>query len=289
MENSHIRVANRPIMWKDIHGKGLMYVHQLFVEQKFKSFEILNRQYGLTLMRYNSLRAAITTRWVDFFCINCEIQFSPLPPHNYDMCVVSGSKGMSRRVYKYLGDDVFVLNNKFIRWNDELEHDICDDVMEFGKLFIDIYRVMNIPKLRSFQYRLLQRGLVTKSLLYKWKLVENDLCSFCQEMKETVLHIMHDCKIVYGFWEEVRSYIYNETTKWIDITRWKIIVNKVSENRLLNMICLLTKQYIYKQKCLGNPLNVHELKQTVVNIERLERYIAIKNGNLSSHEKKWKF
>ena len=48
-----------------------------------------------------------------------------------------------------------MINNKYIKWVQELGSGFCEDVFKFGELHQDIYKVTNVAKYRSFQYRLL--------------------------------------------------------------------------------------------------------------------------------------
>ena len=68
-----------------------------------------------------------------------------------------------------------------------------------------------------------------------------------------------------------------------------IIFNELTEkkNHAANFICLITKQYIYKNKCQNRALSIQELKALIRNIENTEKYIAEKNGKLGIHRKKW--
>ena len=50
-------------------------------------------------------------------------------------------------------------------WQNELEMEIPYE--EYVHTFLDIYRTSNVAKLRSFQYRLLHRALITNVQLYK--------------------------------------------------------------------------------------------------------------------------
>ena len=65
--NSYIKIANKLIMWNDVYKKGLLYVHQLFQNQEFKSHQQVWQEYGLTTLRYNSIKAAIPLEWKNFF------------------------------------------------------------------------------------------------------------------------------------------------------------------------------------------------------------------------------
>jgi hypothetical protein len=50
--------------------------------------------------------------------------------------------------------------------------------------------------LNRFQYKLLHRTIHTKTFLYTCRLVETDLCVFCGETRETIMHLFCDCNIV---------------------------------------------------------------------------------------------
>ena len=57
------------------------------------------------------------------------------------------------------------------------------------------------------QYRLLQRALVTNVHLFKWKIRENDLCTFCSLAKETISHVIFQCEVVQNLWTKVFDFI----------------------------------------------------------------------------------
>ena len=100
--NSSILVEGRPIMWNDVYKRGLKYVYQLFEDKSFKNYKQVWEEYGLSMMRYNSLRKTIPKEWIDFFCSRSRLEYMPLPPHNYDRCVFSGDRSFSSTVYKYI-------------------------------------------------------------------------------------------------------------------------------------------------------------------------------------------
>ena len=52
---------------------------------------------------------------------------------------------------------------------------------DFLKLFRNIKIITNYVKLRSFQYRMLCNAIVTNKLLYKWKIIESENCTFCKK------------------------------------------------------------------------------------------------------------
>ena len=52
--------------------------------------------------------------------------------------------------------------------------------------------------------------------------------------------------------------------------------------------CLITKHYVYRQRCQGKEILFPELKRYILSIETMEKYIAIKNQKLNLHLKKWR-
>ena len=146
------------------------------------------------------------------------------------------------------------------------------------------------PKYRSFQYRLLQRALVTNVQLCKWGIKESEKCDFCKEEKETVVHLLCECTQVLPLWERIFKFIeetYKEGVTAND--KGSIITNSICEkkNGIGNLICLITKQYIYRQKCLGECLSYHGLVAVVKQLQNIEKYIATKNDKVTKHTKKW--
>ena len=84
-----------------------------------------------------------------------------------------------------------IIHNKYMKWIQELGQDPFGSLHDFAQSHCKIYKVTNVTKYRSFQYRLLQRGLVTNIQLYKWDIVEDNLCTFChQEVEDTSTFIL---------------------------------------------------------------------------------------------------
>ena len=145
--------------------------------------------------------------------------------------------------------------------------------------------------MQSFQYRLLQRGLVTNIQLYTWGIVQSNLCSFCKKEEETAVHIMCKCEESLYIWRQLSEYLLQEyNIPTTSLQPKSIILNQiVTDKRSIgNFLCLVTKQYIYKCRCLGKQLHFPPLRESIKAIENIEKYIAIKNGKEGKHRKKWR-
>ena len=287
--NSRIRIQDKPFLWADCKENGLVYVHQLFQGSSFKSEEDVMREFGLTRMRYNGIKAALPKEWKNYFMQTVKTEYLPLYPHNYDYWLLRKGKGLSSHVYKYMAEDVLLIHNKFLKWKQDLGPSYSDGLVEYGLKHMDIYRVTNIVKYRSFQYRLLQRGLVTNIQLYKWGVVDSELCSFCNLEQETLMHLFCRCTEVQDLWKKVFSYCREQFNIELQFNEEAVIFNNLVKNKLsaVNFVCLVVKQYIYRQRCLKKNLCFQSLKGIIQYLRNIEKYIAIKNGKIVKHVKKW--
>ena len=189
-------------------------------------------------------------------------------------------------------EDITLLHGKYIKWRQDLFQDLyfVNTITDFGLLHKDVLCVTNVVKLHSFQYRFLQRGLVLNKQLCKWGLKETSLCSFCNREEETILHLFVSCAVTATLWLAVKNYI---DENYPDVKAVfgpaNIVQNRLVERKShgINTLCLVTKQYIYRQRCLDKPLNMIELRYEFEKTKNIEKFIAVKNNRLLVHNRKW--
>ena len=286
--NSNIKIRKKPIMWNDLYKRGLKYVYQLFENGSYKDDNKVMIEFGLTKLRFNSLKVAIPNEWKMYFQDNTTATYLPLAPHNLD--THRYTTNLSNIVYKFIADDVITIHNKYIKWREELGTEWDGGLIDFAARHKEIYRITNVPKYRSFQYRILQRGIVTNIQLYKWNITESSLCFFCQAQVESLTHLFYHCPHTAQLWEQIIKYLEEKfgRQQW-NITPTTVIFNQIvpKKYRAINFICLFTKQYLYKTRCLGKNIVFQQWEAQINNIENMEKYIAIRSGKLSQHLRKW--
>ena len=287
--NSRIRINNKPFRWEKACKNGLLYIHQLYnTNSKLRSAIELCNTYGLNFIELNSLLTAIPKDWKLSFTNKSVTTLSPTRPHLYDK-VVESTK-LSAKIYDYLMEEVssFVCIKKQESWQAELGIEFTMD--DFHRANKNIFRVTNVVKYRSFQFRILQRSLVMNKQLVKWGIISSDLCTFCKNTIETSIHLFCKCPVTNLLWQEVWKLVkerFKQTT--INTCELNVMMNTVHQNpnHVINFICLVTKQYIYAQKCLKRTLNKQELIEKINLFENIEKYNAIKSGKLTKHIRKW--
>ncbi len=136
----------------------------------------------------------------------------------------------------------------------------------------------------------MHQATVTNVKLFKWKIKDTDKCTFCNVQSETILHLFWECQTARHIWNSTVQWYREKTGQIVHLDSKKVIFCKPNSNALhcLNTIVLITLQYIYASRCLGNIPNFGHLKSKILDAQNIEKYIAIKNDKLKKHDLKWK-
>ena len=100
------------------------------------------------------------------------------------------------------------------------------------------------------QFKILHRYLATNTLLYKFKIINNTRCTFCQLQRETLEHLFYDCTVVKTFWLQFEEYWLSKTNVNISLTCKDVMLgyNYTNPPIELNRAIIFAKRYIYNQK-----------------------------------------
>ena len=166
--------------------------------------------------------------------------------------------------------DTSVLNNKWVKWCEKSEQAVS--FKYFRKCITTIRIVTNVPKLHSFQYRLMLNALVLNTHLYAWGMRSNNLCTFCNLCKESLQHLFVNCTVITQLWQDILCDISDCHPCRFITTR---LVNqqncRSNPSHIYNLICLITKQYIYRQRCFNAMPNAQQLINEIRKIQFIEK------------------
>ena len=112
--------------------------------------------------------------------------------------MIKGVTKVSKLVYDNMNSRNIVPQPGRFIWNRELNSDIPSD--EWSRLMRYIYSITISTKLRYFQYRVLNPKIVTNYLRSKWEDI-SDLCTFCCQSTETMIHTFIECCKVKVTWK----------------------------------------------------------------------------------------
>ena len=172
-------------------------------------------------------------------------------------------------------------------WSCTLKVNITSEDM--SQHFNNISKVTNFPKLRSFQYRLLHNAIVLNKQLKIWKVVESDLCSNCHKEIESKIHFFAECDSAKTIWHSIAAYIEHRFDLDIVINTANIMFNKicVKPDHVANLLCLITKQTMYANRCIKKSTTVQEVKAKIEKIKDYELHNAKRAGKIKRHKEKW--
>ena len=112
-------------------------------------------------------------------------------------------------------------------------------------------------------------------------------CTFCRSDIETVIHLFYECEVTKKFWSTLFQTwgIYFHCTNMVSAR--VILLGDPTLPELLNFVLLVAKRYIYISRCEEKTPTFVNFKSFIFNIQKTERYIAIRKSKLDKHIKKW--
>ena len=91
------------------------------------------------------------------------------------------------------------------KWEKEVHTGVV--IEDWSFIYCIPFSVTKDTKLQDFQYKVIHRILITNSFLYKCGLKETELCTFCTETKENLVHIFWECNYVRNFWLAIGNFL----------------------------------------------------------------------------------
>ena len=196
-------------------------------------------------------------------------------------------KKVCKETYWKIMDTIKPKRNFLKKWSEYFRTQITEK--EMSEYFTLNFLCTNENKMRSFQYKILQRSLTTNKFLNICKIGE-DKCYFCKTEVETLEHLFWDCSKIKKFWASVVE-LLEPYIKLHDIIDNKSVLlgTKYGQNNILvNHIINIIKNYIYVTKCNNRILCQFRALSKVREVFHIEQNILLqykKENNLISN--KW--
>ena len=203
----------------------------------------------------------------------------------------------------------------FSKWEKLLNCEITN----WSKYFIILKKSCRNSYLQNFQFKLLHRIIPTNSFLHKIKLKNTmsvksstelmlyvvltmptlnkayllfiylfitNLCTFCKIHDETIEHLFFDCPVMQIFLKSLSKQLKQYYNNLI-FDKKEYFFGFESGDLLVNLISIITKNYIFKCKLNEQRLNIVEFKHKIMWYRSLEQYISKKNNTILAFEKMW--
>lgn len=298
--NCFILVNNKPLrggyeLWKD---NGIIHIKDIVNEDLscfLKPLELENK-YSITvdLMRYNSLISAIPREWKTTVFLK-EKSFIravgetdalvPLLPFKDTFLSILGFT--NKLFSRLLVEREFVQPTALAKWT-SIHPELSN--ANWRQIFTHPYVIVKSTKIQSFQYKILNRIFVCGTNLFRWKLVDTELCSACV-VPETLEHYFYECRVTYTFWSRLQQWIKSTMNVGIKLNILDILLGILNENNddflfAMNYCILNAKWYIFKERLANRSVSFIGYLEYLKNCLIIERYILDLEGG-EEKRKKW--
>ena len=147
--------------------------------------------------------------------------------------------------------------------------------LDWPAIYPNLKNPTSDTKLKWFQYRILHRVLTTNDCLYKRKVIDSDRCAFCKTEKATIS--LWDCTYTETFWKHVLEWITKNTlhVRSLNITEQLVnfgVKNDVPTDKVLDLIMVMGKYYIFRCRCLKTIPNFTCLSKEVRQRTAIEKH-----------------
>ena len=279
--NDKIKIGNKVVKYGHWIKRGVMFVNDLLnTDGTFMTKASFEETYSIrtNILEFNGIIRAIKSSFGINDVVGSRLPL-PIRPSNIEFLFkqASGCKSFY---------DVFILlknrNHTKNKWQDEFE---LDDKDWKGLCRLN-FKFSIDTKYRWFQYRINQNIIATNILLAKLNIKDNDLCSFCKTVSETIYHLFVGCHISETFWNDIKAWVKDKTNLDLNFAPCTILFG-FQNNYILTLVVNLAKFHLYKAKMVKKLPNLESFKQEIKYYFNILKYQSCCNMDKVEFVKKW--
>ena len=291
--NKLICIDGKPVFSKTLAEKGILRIGDLISENNELITKHKVRELNLTpldLFKLISVVNAMPSQWRDLLKRSSHSNKRTFNLQDQIVLSLNGqktpiNKAVSKTIYKELRNRVISTPSAQKKYNSYFVNDILD----WSAIYSLPHRVTSDTKLREFQFKLLNRYLVTNDFLNKIGVLPSPACSFCGKESESLEHIFISCHYAKDFWAEVIKWLCNLKVNVKNLSNREILLGMpgYEDEFFVNHVILIAKYYLYSCRCKKTYPLVNVFTARLKKIQDLELLIAKSKNNLSNHTAKW--
>jgi len=275
--NQNITVCNQPVLYRDMYEIGIRYISDMLdTAGKWLPFEKLIEK-GISKSKWLLWQGLVKN--VQYYCnhhnvhpvnVECsgDIKFL-INEKSIDECT-------SKFMYNYIRDQPDVHKGRTGRY--------VTPNSEWQEVYTRPVRLIHDVRTREFQYRFIHDILINNYWLYKWKLVDSEICRWCKKGTENIYHVFWDCQVIKRFWKDLNEYCSKRDVQSVD----EVSVFYGDENELLCCVIYAAKRYVYKCLYMEQIPSFNECIKRIDYIRMIEYNIALRKNKIRSWNMKWK-
>ena len=121
----------------------------------------------------------------------------------------------------------------------------------------------------------------------KYSKIESNLCDYCENEEESLLHLFCECDIAASIWDEVIDWHNKFGYNFTYLSDSQILLGDPKFDPILNRILLTTKVIIFKNKSKKKKVTLSHIKAKLLYQFHTEHFIARALGRLKSFRGLW--
>ena len=288
--NELTKVGGKCIFYKTWYDKGIIHFTDLINEKgQFLSYEDVLTRFSLKTNFLTYYGIIKTLKNIRNNCIDSQLNSNierPFIPLIIEQ-ILKEAKGC-QNFYKTFVDNDTIPSGQ-TKWHRKIN---LHNNFKWSTVYLLTHKVTQDTQLKWLQTRILHRILATNTFLFKIGLRDNELCTFCNIMPETIEHLFWECPISKSFWLDLTEWLKGKCNHLQDmsLTQQDVLFgihSKQKPDRILNLILLHAKSYIYKSKLSKTNPVVYVFKKDINFCYKNYRYIASNNCEWESFSKLW--
>ena len=259
--NKAITIENDHVFWRSWFKRKILLTIEEF-QNKFKiKINFLHYLQLIAAIPSDLKKKAATIEVPSQELFNTAKLSSPVIP------TLDLTEMRSKSYYKILNGNCISEPTGIKNW----KNNFPDYFKDWRKKFAFIYKSTKDNKSRQFSFRILHRIIMTKKELFKFRLVENEVCSLCLR-PDSIEHIFLDCTVATAFYLKAISWFNHQNDTDITLSNKQIKFNDIPRlthltdypRRRLHLFVIVLKQYIYACKCLDKKPNMQEFQRKAI-------------------------
>jgi len=287
--NSHVKVDGGTIFIQALYNRNILFIHQFFnIEGNPLTLVEFQREYGIHIhfLTYHGIISAIPRKWkIDMKHHNIVemVPFVYKPLEN-----IERKDHVCKFVYRDMITKFYIdcIPSGYRTWHEYLPDNLS--LESWKRSFEIMYNTLRCTKTLLVQFKILHCTIATREKLYKWHIINTDLCAFCEEEIGTLPHLLVECEVIKIFWQNVHLWFARETDIHFYPSSSEIILGlENSELIILNTIYMLAKRYIYNCSYKQEFPNIESFIIFFFDYIRVEKNIAVRNNRMTEFLEKW--
>ena len=282
--NRNIKIDRKYVFYKTWYDKGIRFVNDLVNQNgSFYSYQEVGIDGSpLNILKYqgfiDSLKHFLSHTQIK---LTKKVQDPFIPSH---IKVFLQQKSGTQAMYNELNKNYDEPTSKR-RWNEKFN--FTDQ--EWKKIYNYPFSIIKYPAIQWFQTSIIHNILVTNNLLFKMKIKNDSSCYYCHSQKETITHLFWTCERIQAFLKELVQWLNNNDIHCDFVEEFFIFgldrLNIIT--KLLNIIILYAKYFIYTTRCNERQLVLEVYKKKLYQLFKILKDIALTNNELTEFNKDW--